>query len=83
MTSQAIAFQLSLNHHLGCDAGVIGARLPQGVAPLHAVVTRQGIHDGVLEGVSHVQTAGDVGRWNDDAVALADTAGLKVAAAFP
>ena len=83
MTSQTIALQLSFNHHLGRNAGVISARLPQGIAPLHAVVTRQGIHDGVLEGVSHVQTAGDVGWWNDDAVPIADAAGLKITAAFP
>ena len=64
----AFCIQLALHHDLGGDAGVVGARLPQGVLALHAVVADQGIHQGVLEGVAHVQRAGDVGRRQHDAV---------------
>ena len=75
--------QLALHHHLGGDAGVVRAHLPQGVVALHAVVADQGIHDGVVEAVAHVQAAGDVGRGDHDAVGTALARGLEVAALFP
>ncbi len=62
---------LALDQHLGGDAGVVGAHLPEGVAFLHPPPADQGVHDGVLEGVAHVQTAGDVGRRDHDGVGLA------------
>ena len=75
--------QLALNHHLGGYAGVVGTHLPQGVAALHAAVAGQRVHDGVLEGVAHVQAAGDVGRRNHDAVGVAFTGGCEVTLLFP
>ncbi len=75
----------TLHHHLGGDAGVVGACLPQGVFTLHALIADHGIHDGLLEGVTHMQTAGDVRRRDHDAEAfLAFVAiGFKVALLFP
>ncbi len=70
MTGFALGGQLAFDYHLGGDTGVVGARLPQGVVTLHAVVAGQRIHDGVLEGVAHVQGTGDVGRWDHDAVGI-------------
>ena len=64
----ALLFQQPFHHHLGGDAGMVRARLPQGGRAAHAVVADQGIHDGVLKGVPHVQAAGDVGRGDHDAV---------------
>jgi hypothetical protein len=58
--------QLSFHHHLGRDARVIGAGLPQGVETEHSPVADERIHDRVLEGMTHVQGAGDIGRRNDD-----------------
>ena len=60
--------QLALDHHLGGDAGVVAARLPQHGAAEHAVEPDQRILDGVVEGMAHVQAAGDVRRRDDDAV---------------
>jgi len=57
----AFGIELALDHHLRGNAGVIGARLPQRVVAAHAVVAGQRVHQCVLEGVTHVQTAGDVG----------------------
>ena len=76
---------LALNHHLGGDTGVVGARLPQGVLALHAVVTDQGVHQGLLEGVTHVQAAGDVRRRDHDAegVFAGVAVGLEVTLGFP
>ena len=59
--------ELAFDNHLRGDAGVIGARLPQHVAALHAPVTAQDILQRVVERVAHVQVAGDVGRRDDDA----------------
>ncbi len=76
---------LALHHHLGGDAGVVGARLPQGVFALHALVADHGVHDGLLERVAHVQAAGDVRRRDHDAEAfLAFVAvRLEIALLFP
>ncbi len=70
----AFRVQLPLDDHLCRDAGVVGARLPQRVVAVHAVLARQRVHQRVLERVPHVQRAGDVRRRNYDGVRLA-TAG--------
>jgi len=66
--ADAVLRQVPLDHGLGGDAGMVGARKPQGLIPGHAVVARQQVHDGVLQGVAHVQGSGDVGGRDDDAV---------------
>ncbi|MNS56032.1 hypothetical protein D3C72_888810 [compost metagenome] len=67
----AFGFELALHQHLRGDTSVVGARLPQGVATLHAAETDQGVHDRVVEAVTHVQAAGDVRRRDHDGVGLA------------
>ena len=81
--ADALGVELALHHHLGGDARVVGSGLPQRVAPPHPVIAGQRIHDGVLEGVAHVQRAGDVGRRDHDAVGLAITAWCKAALLLP
>ena len=63
----ALLGKLTLDHHLRGDAGVIGARLPQHVAALHAPIAAQHVLQRVVERVAHVQVAGDVGRRDHDA----------------
>ena len=79
--------QLPLDHHLGRDAGVIGARLPQHVAPAHALEAAQNVLERIVERVPHVQRAGDVRRRDDDGVrgraCPLGTAGLEGAGLFP
>ena len=58
--------QLSLHHHLGGDAGMIGSGLPQHVAPAHALEADEHVLQRVVERVPHMQRAGHVGRRNDD-----------------
>ena len=81
----AFGFKLALHHHLGGDAGVVGARLPQRVIAFHAVIANQGVHHRVVEAVAHVQAAGDIRRRNHDAIGRA--AGMllrrKPAVGFP
>ena len=76
---------LTLNHHLGSDTRVVGTGLPQGVFTLHALVANHGIHDGLLEGMTHMQTAGDVRRRDHDAEGLFAfiAVRLEIALLFP
>jgi hypothetical protein len=68
VAADLLGIQLPFHHDLRGDAGVVGAWLPQGVLAAHAVVTGQGIHQAMLEGMAHVQGAGDVGGGQQDAV---------------
>jgi len=66
----ALAGQMEIprDHHLGGDAGMVGAELPERVEAAHAVVADERVHQRVLEGVAHVQRAGDVRRRQQDTV---------------
>jgi len=83
MAVQTLCFDLTLNQHLGGDTRVVGARLPQGVATLHAAETDQGVHDRVVKTVTHVQAAGDVRRRDHDGVRVARALRGKIILFFP
>jgi hypothetical protein len=68
---EALLGQLPLDHVLGGDPGVVGTGQPQGGAPPHPLAPDGGVDERVLEGVAHVERAGDVGRRYDDAERLA------------
>ena len=61
VTRQALALQLTLDHDLCGNASVIGAGNPGCVVPQHAVVAREAVHDRLVERMTHVQRARDVG----------------------
>ncbi len=51
---------------LGGDAGMVGTKDPTGLVALHAGMADAGVLDGVVQGMAHVQHAGNVrGRDND------------------
>src|SRR5690554_3536636 len=75
--------QFAFDDHLGGDAGMIGANGPQCVTALHALEAGEGVHDGVLERMAHVQAAGHVGWRDGDAVGIAFSAGAEIAFGFP
>ena len=81
----ALLLQLALDDDLRGDAGVVGAGHPVGVVAAHAVVADQRVHQRLLEGVAHVQRAGDVGRRQLDAVGgrAAVAAGANQPRGFP
>ena len=63
---------------------MVRAYLPQGVVPLHSVITDQAIHDGFLKTMTHVQTTRDIGWWNHNAVGICIIIRwLKIAFVFP
>ena len=70
LDGEADAFLLEIAHHdhLGGDAGMVGAGLPQHVVALHAAPADQHVLQRVVERVAHMQAARDVGRRDDDAV---------------
>ncbi len=78
LLGEALRAQELLDHVLRGDAGVVGAHQPAGVLAQHAVVPREHVLDGAVEGVPHVQVAGDVGRRDDDGVRPPVRIGLGV-----
>ena len=75
--------EVAAHHHLGGDAGVVGAHLPQRAIAAHAVVADQRVLQGVLERMAHVQGAGDVRRRQQDGVGRAVALRGERAAGFP
>ena len=79
--------QLPLDHHLGGDAGVIGAGLPQHVAAAHPLETAENVLQRIVERVAHVQRARHVRRRDHDGerrgVLPLRAAGLERAALLP
>jgi len=63
----AVLRQLALDDHLCRNACVVGAGLPERVEAAHPVPARQDVLQRVVEGVAHVERAGDVGRRDHDA----------------
>ena len=62
--------EAALDHHLGRDAGMVGARLPEHVLAAHALEAAEHVLQRVVERVPHMQRAGDVRRRDDDRVGL-------------
>ncbi len=58
--------QQALHHHLGGDAGMVGAGLPEHVAALHAAPADQRVLHRESQRMPHVQAAGDVRRRDHD-----------------
>jgi hypothetical protein len=58
--------QLPLDHHLGGDAGMVGAGLPQHVAAAHALEAAEDVLQRVVERVAHVERARHVRRRDHD-----------------
>ena len=83
MTCNALGAQQSLNNHLSGNASVVGTYLPQGILAFHALVSNQCVHDAFLKTMAHVQTAGDIGGRNHDAVWVTLAAGGEIAFLFP
>ena len=86
MARFAFGKQLALDHHLRGNSGMIGARLPECVMTTHAMITREGIHDSVVKGVTHMQRTGDIGWRQHDAErlgAVVHMLGLEITGGFP
>ena len=66
VAADALALQLTLHHNLSGNAGVVGAWNPSGVEAHHAVVAGEAVHDGLVEGMAHVQGACHIGGWQLD-----------------
>ena len=79
--------EVAFDDHLGGDAGVVLARLPECVVALHAVPADQDVLQRVVERVAHVENAGDVrGRDHDREgfrAVLGVGPGFERAGAFP
>ena len=63
---RAFGGELTLDHHLGGDAGMVGAGDPDGQVAEHAVPASEDVHLSLVEHMAHMQAAGDVGRGEKD-----------------
>ena len=77
--------QQPLHHHLRGDAGMVGAGLPQHVAPLHAAIANENILQHVGQSVADMQRPGHVRRRNHNRVrcGVARRVGGERAGFFP
>ena len=66
----ALGIELTLHDDLCGDAGMVGARQPQGVVAAHAMPAGERVHQRLVEGMPHVQGAGHIGRRQLDAEGL-------------
>ena len=66
MTVLPFGAQLPLDHVLCGNAGMVGARHPEDIIPLHPFPAAEDVLQGVVEGMPHMQGAGYVGRRNDN-----------------
>ena len=67
-----------LDDGLGGDSGVVGAWHPEGLVSLHATPSDEDVLDRVVEGMSQVKGAGDIWRWDHNAIRLAATGRIGV-----
>ena len=73
----AVLRHFAFGHHLGGDPGMVGARLPERIVPLHAVPACQDILQGVVEGVAHMERARHIGRGDHHAEAFGAGSGVR------
>ena len=69
--------QLALHQHLRRDTGMVGAHLPKRAGSLHALIANQGIHQGLVKRMAHMQRTRHVGRRDQDAVTIPGVAGFE------
>ena len=81
--ANALALELLVDLGLRGDTGMVGAQHPARGLAAHAGHTDDGILDGVIGGVTHVELAGHVGRRNGDGAVAHALAALVVAAVKP
>ena len=81
--ANALALELLVDLGLRSDTGMVGAEHPARGLAAHAGHTNDGILDGVVGGVTHVELAGHVGRRNGDGAVAHALATLVVAAVEP
>ena len=62
---------------------MIGADLPQRLTSLHSVKANQGIHNGMLKTMPHMQSACHIWRRNGNAIRSTFSLRSKVAFLFP
>ena len=73
---QSLRIQLTLDNDLRRDAGMVGARLSQGIGAAHAMVAGQRIHDGLVETMAHVQRTGHI-RWRQQDAEIIGFSGIE------
>ena len=71
MSDDALLLERALDHRLGGDPGVVGAGKPEDFLAVHPCLASEDVLDGIVEYVTHVKHAGDVGRRDDHGISRA------------
>ena len=82
-TADALALELFVDLGLRGDTGVVGTQDPTRGLAAHAGHADDGVLNGVVGGVAHMELAGHVGRRNGDGAVAHALAALIVAAVEP
>ena len=67
---------------LGGDGRVVGPGLPEGIISLHPLEADQDILHGIVQGMAHMELAGDIGRGDDDRKGLFTVVNFRVEVLF-
>ena len=81
--ADALALELLVDLGLCGDTGMVGAQHPARGLAAHAGHTDDGVLDGVISSVAHMELAGHIGRRNGDGAVAHTLAALVVAAVEP
>ena len=60
--------EVSFDDGLGGDACVVGAWHPEGFKPDHSLPADEDVLQRIDESMAHMESAGDIGRGDDDAI---------------
>ena len=66
----ALARQFTLNHHLCGDTRMIHTRLPEYVFAAHPFKANKNVLYGVIDRMTHMQAARDIGRRNHNRISF-------------
>ena len=83
MAVNTLRAELPVDQHLGGDAGVVSAHLPQRSVAFHPVVADQRVNERVLERMTHMEAARYVGRRDHDRVIRTIALWREVAGLLP
>lgn len=85
VSGDTLFFELFFHDGLSGDPGVIRSWKPEGIIAAHSLPADEEILNRVIQGVTHVQEASDIGRRQNDRVGrlCRFVVGLEVPRAFP
>ena len=70
MARDVLFAKLAFNNHLGCDARMVRAGLPQGILTVHTVIPHKNVLKRKGQRMPHMEATGHVGRRHHDDIGI-------------